>query len=49
MDRNYDVVTFLQNTFILRRPRVAKLFGNIIKISTRFINTIIRDSNKLNS
>ena len=31
MDRNYDVITFSQNVFILRGPRVA-MFGDIIKI-----------------
>ena len=35
MDRNYDVITFFQKTFILRRPRVA-IFADIIKIVTMF-------------
>ena len=36
MDRNYDVITLFQNTFILRRPRVAS-FADIIKIVIMFI------------
>ena len=32
MDRNYDVITFIQNTVIQRRPKVA----DIIKISCNF-------------
>ena len=35
-----------QNTFILRRPRVA-IFADIIKIVTMFIKTIFEDSKKL--
>ena len=36
----------LQNTYILRRPRVAN-FGHIIKIVTMFMKTIFKDSKKL--
>ena len=46
MDRNYDVITFFQNTFILRRPRVA-IFADIIKIATMFIKTIFKNSKKV--
>ena len=43
MDRNYDVIIFISNIFILRRPRVA-VFAEIIKIVTIFIKTIFKDS-----
>ena len=43
MDRNYDVITFSQNVFILRGPRVA-MFGDIIKIVTIFIKKTCKDS-----
>ena len=32
MDRKYDVMTFILNTFILRRPRVA-FFADVININ----------------
>ena len=35
-----------QNSFVLRRPRVA-IFAGIIKIITMFIKTIFKDSKKL--
>ena len=35
-----------QNTFILRRPRVA-IFANIIKVVTMFIEKISQDSRKV--
>ena len=35
-----------QNTFILRRPKVA-IFADIIKIATMFVKTIFKDSKKL--
>ena len=41
MDINYDVITFFQNTLILRRPGVT-IFADIIKIVTIFIQIIIR-------
>ena len=43
MDRNYDVIIFISNIFILRRPRVA-IFAEIIKIVTIFIKTVFKDS-----
>ena len=46
MDRNYDVITFFQNTLILRRPGVA-IFADIIKIVIMFIKKIIQDSRKV--
>ena len=48
MDRNYDVIisySLLQNTFVLRRPRVA-IFSEIIKIITMFTEKIFKDSKK---
>ena len=46
MDINYDVITFFQNTLILRRPGVT-IFADIIKIVTIFIKTITQDSKKV--
>ena len=46
MDRNYDVITFFQKAFILRRSRVA-IFADIIKIVTMFIKKILKDSRKV--
>ena len=46
MNRNYDVVTFFQNTFILRRPGLAK-FADIIKVATMLIKTTYQNSNKV--
>ena len=46
MDRNINVLVFIQNTFILKGPRVAN-FTNIIKIATIFIKTVFKDSTKL--
>ena len=40
---NYDVITIFQNTFVLRRSRVA-MFVEIIEIVTTFIKTIIKYS-----
>ena len=40
MDRNYE------NTFILRRPRVA-IFADIIKIVTMFIKTSLKTQKML--
>ena len=45
MDKNYDVLTFFPNTFILREPRVAN-FAEIIKIATMFVETTFKDSKK---
>ena len=46
MDKNYDVITFFQKTFLLRRLGVA-IFADIIKIVIMFIRTIIQDSKKV--
>ena len=46
MDTNYDVISFFQKTFILRRLGVA-IFADIIKIVTIFIKTIPKDSRKV--
>ena len=43
MDRNYDVITFFQQIFILKRPGVA-VFADVIKIVTMFTKTILKDS-----
>ena len=45
IDRNYDVITFFQNTLILRRPGVA-IFAGIIKNVTMFIKIFTQDSRK---
>ena len=45
MDKNYDVISFISKTFILRRPGVAT-FADIIKIITMFIKTIFKNSRK---
>ena len=42
MDRNYDVITFFQNTLTLRKSGAA-IFADIVKIVTIFIKTIIQD------
>ena len=46
MDKNYDVITFFQQTFILRRSGVA-IFAEIIKIVTIFIKTILKDAREV--
>ena len=46
MDRNYDVITFISNTFILRKPGVAS-FADIIKIATMVIKITFKDSKKV--
>ena len=46
MNRNYNVITFFQKTFILRRPGAA-IFAGIIKILTMFIKNFFKDSRKL--
>ena len=46
MDRSYDVITFFQKAFILRRPGVA-IFADIKKILTMFIKKILKDSRKV--
>ena len=46
MNIDYDVIAFLQNTFILRRSGSA-IFAAIIKIVTMFIKTMFKDSRKV--
>ena len=46
MGKNYDVITFFQNIFVLRRPGLA-IFADIIKIVTMFIKTTLKDSIKV--
>ena len=46
MGKNYDVTTFFQNIFVLRRPGVA-IFADIIKIVTMSIKTTLKDSRKV--
>ena len=46
MDRNYEVINFFKNIFILRRPEVA-IFVDIIKTVTMFIKTIFIESRKV--
>ena len=41
MGRNYDVKTFFQKIFILRRPQLA-IFVDIIKTVTMSIKTILK-------
>ena len=43
MDKNYNVITIFQNTFILRRPGIV-IFADVIKIVTMFIKTITKGS-----
>ena len=45
MDRNYDVITFISNVFILSRPKVAN-FVDITKITTMFIKNTLKDLKK---
>ena len=45
IDRDHDVITFIQNTIVLRRPGVV-IFADIIKIITSFIKHIFKDSRK---
>ena len=46
MDKNFDVITFFQNIFVLGKPGVA-IFVEIIKIVTMFTKTTLKDSRKL--
>ena len=41
MGRNYDVITFFLNIFVLRRPRVT-IFTDIIKIGTYLLKQPLR-------
>ena len=43
MDRNFVIITFILNTFILRRSAEAN-FAEIIKIATMFIEATTKDS-----
>ena len=43
MSWNYDVITFFQKIFVLRRPGAA-IFADIMKIVTVFIKTTLKDS-----
>ena len=47
MDRNNDIITFIQNTFISRKPREANFAE--MKIGIMFIKTSFEDSNKVKS
>ena len=46
MVRNYDVIAFFQNIFVLRRSGVA-IFADIIKTVAMFIKTTFKDSRKV--
>ena len=46
MERNHDLITFISNTLILRRPRVP-IFADIVKIVTMFFKTIIKYPRKV--
>ena len=46
MYKKYDVITFSQNTIILKMLRVAS-FADITKIATMFIKTTFDDSKKV--
>ena len=46
MNINYDVITFFQNVFNLRRPGGA-IFADITKTATFSIKTIFIDSRKV--
>ena len=46
MAKNYDVITFFQNTLILRRHRVAN-FADTIKIAPAFIKKALKTQKKL--
>ena len=46
MNKHYDVINFILNTFNLRRPRVTN-FADIIKIATMFNKTTFKDPNKV--
>ena len=46
MDRNYNVITVISNSFILKRPSVA-IFADIIKIVTIFFNQSLKTQKSL--
>ena len=45
-DKNYDVIAFIQNTFVLRSLRrlASAIFADIIDIVTIFTKTIFKGS-----
>ena len=45
LERNYVVITFIQKSIPLKKPRVA-IFADMIKILTIFIKNICKDSKK---
>ena len=45
MDRSYDVITFISKYRYFKKTWVA-IFADIIKIITRFIKQIFKDSRK---
>ena len=46
MVRNYNVITFIQSTYVLRTPTAAN-FPGIIKIATIFNKTGFKDSKQV--
>ena len=42
MDKNYDAISFVSNTFIFKRPTVVS-FAGIMKIATMFIKTTLKE------
>ena len=46
MDRNYDLISLISKSYILRR-RNGAIFAGIIKILTMFIKTIFKKSRKI--
>ena len=44
--QNHGITTLCQNTFILRRPRVAS-YTDIINIAIIFVKKIFKDSKKV--
>ena len=46
INKHYDVINVILNTFNLRRPRVTN-FADIIKIATMFNKTTFKDPNKV--
>ena len=46
IDKNYDIITFVLNTFILRRPSVAS-FSDIIKLQPGLSKEPLKTSKKV--
>ena len=42
MDKNYDAISSVSNTFIFKRPTVVN-FADIIKIATMFIKAALKE------